>query len=159
MSQTLIIGARWCKVVSCTASPSTPFSQQDSITTGTSSTKTNTESFSASLGVKADFGSIGASLSRTTSTSITFSEEEEITQTFNVEPKDGQATVIWWQLERKYIIRGISQTIIKSSKNKDHAGPVKAFTTELVKRDKTFVATQYPVQSEMDTKGFEKFTE
>lgn len=154
--QILTVTGHWQKVVSCTASPTTPFSQTDSVTTGTSTTDTTTNSFSTSLGVAGSLGSISASLTHTISHSITLSESKTISQEFLVTPKTGEVSAIWWLLVHTYTITGTSTAIWTAN---GHRWPSQAFTKKLVSTAKTFVSTTYPASPGLTIQGFESFTE
>jgi hypothetical protein len=152
--QILTVTGHWQKVVSFTASPTTPFSQTDSVTTGTSTTDTTTNSFSASLGVAGSLGSISASMTHTFSHSVTLSESKTISQEFQVIPKTGEVSAIWWQLVHTYTITGTSAAVVAGER-----GPSQAFTKQLVSTAKTFVSSTYPASPGLTTQGFESFTE
>ena len=102
----LKIEAQWKLVVSATATPATPFSQSVSVTTGSSSTKTNTQEFSGSFGLISDFFSIGAKVSDTISESVTISVSDTVSEDFGISPKNETVTACWWQLYIKYTITG-----------------------------------------------------
>ncbi len=150
--QVLTVTAQWKKVVAATASPSTPFHQTNSVTTGTSTTETITKSFSASLGVKASLVSIGASMSQTFSQSITMSESQTISQEFSVTPKEGEISAIWWQLVYTFTITGKSKTLMGGKEIFKNS-----FTNTMTNADETFVSTFFPSQAKVETSGFEKF--
>jgi hypothetical protein len=152
-NQVLTVTGKWEKVVSCTASPETPFNQTDSVTTGTSTTNTTTKSFSDSLGVAESFLSISASMTESFSHSVTVSESKTISQEFQVTPKEGEISAIWWQMVYTYTITGTSTIVFGSQ-----AFPSKSFTKELVNSAKTFVSTIYPASTVITTKGFEEFS-
>ncbi len=150
--QILTVTAQWKKVLSCTASPSTPFNQTDSVTTGTSTTDTITKSFSASLGVAASLGSIGASMSETFSHSITMSKSKTISQQFSVTPTKEEISAIWWQLVYTYTIKGKVKLLMEGK-----ASDETPFTTTISNADETFISTVYPNSANLKTSGFEKF--
>lgn len=110
-NQVLTVTGKWEKVVSCSASPATPFNQTDSVTTGTSTTDTTTKSFSASLGVAGSLLSISESMTESFSHTVTVSESKTISQEFQVTPKEGEISAIWWQMVYTFTITGTSTRV------------------------------------------------
>lgn len=150
--QVLTITCQWKKIVSATVTPETPFSQTVSVTTGTSTTDTTTQSFSESLGVGGKLASISASMTETFSHSITLSKSKTVSRDFQIKSTAGSVSAIWWQKVYTYTING---TIIRSIFGSK--GVSEPFTTKMEASESTFVSTQYPIDSGMELKGFEEF--
>lgn len=153
-NQKIVAIAHWKKIVSCTADPITPFSHTASVTTGTSLTDSASGQFSVSMTVSNDIGSISSSLSETFTRSITFSKSSTTSNTFSVTPKDGQVSVIWWQLVHSYILEGTEEI-----KFKNKVALSREFKHTIKNYADVFVSTSFPgnASSRLTTKGFENF--
>ncbi|WP_299677277.1 hypothetical protein [uncultured Dokdonia sp.] len=151
-NQEIRVLAQWQKVVSCSASPATPFSQLVSVTNGTAITNSQTQQYSASMGVSGDMGSISASITETFSHSVTFSTATTVSDTFSVTPKSGEVSIVWWQLVHIFILTGTEELTMKGQVIK--SGHYKSIVSNHLK---TFVATSFPKNAEVETKGLEDF--
>jgi hypothetical protein len=153
-NQKIIAIADWKKIVSCTADPITPFSHTASVTTGTSLTDSASVQFSVSMTASNDIGSISAGLSETFTRSITFSKSSTTSNTFSVTPKDGQVSVIWWQLVHSYILVGTEEIMFKNE-----VALSKEFKHTIENYADVFVSTSFPgnANNRLTTKGFENF--
>ncbi len=151
-NQEIKVFAQWEKVVSCTASPATPFSQSVSITTGTAITDTQTKQYAASMGVSGDMGSISASITETFSHSVTFSTSTTVSDNFSVAPKSGQISVVWWQLTHIFVLTGTEEITLEGKILK--SGHYKSIVRNHLK---TFVSTSFPKDAGVETKGLEDF--
>ncbi|WP_417449160.1 hypothetical protein [Kordiimonas sp.] len=150
----ITVTAQWLKLLAVSCSPSTPFSKSITVTKGTSSSTTTTESFSASLGVAGKLGSISAKLSDMTSQTITFTKSETIETTFAVNPKKHQTAVVWWQPVYTYHLRGVQ--IYHPGSSFPKTVPINA---TIVHYHQEYVGVQFPETSSVSSSKIASFVE
>ncbi len=143
LSQVLTVYGQWTKLVSGTATVDSPFSQSESYTTGTVTTDSTTKSFSVSLGVSGSLGSIGGSLSESFTHTVSLSESKTVTSTFNISPKSGSVSLIWWQLVHTFEIDFAELFEFGGKKLELQPGHVR-----LVNRAQEYISTQFPAVSD-----------
>ncbi len=143
LSQVLTVYGQWTKLVSGTATVDSPFSQSESYTTGTVTTDSTTKSFSVSLGVSGSLGSIGGSLSESFTHTVSLSESKTVTSTFNISPKSGSVSLIWWQLVHTFEIDFAELVEFGDKKLELQPGHVR-----LVNRAQEYISTQFPAVSD-----------
>ncbi|MDC1162095.1 hypothetical protein OAT18_01500 [Tenacibaculum sp.] len=151
--QVLTIHGQWNKVVQCTASPSTPFSQSDSVTTGATFSTTSTETVALHFGVANSLLSIGGALTDTTTHTTTLHQSVTKTQDFKVTPLKTEISAVWWQLVYTYTITGEKGITAGNGPYQ----PQGNFNAQFISSPKTFSSTQYPESAEIETKGFEDY--
>lgn len=106
-NQQLEFKQQWVRVTSCTITPGTPFSQEESVSIGVALSVGVRGEFSASLGLKVDsLIDIGAKLSLSLSAEVSLAEVVTKKKTFNAKTEDPQASYMWWQLKSTYTITG-----------------------------------------------------
>lgn len=140
------VTAVWKKIFAVSCSPNTPFSKSFSVTSGTSSSQTTTDTFSVCLGVKSKLLDIGAKLSSITSQTISFKESVTEKKAFKVTPTAGQSSVIWWQPVYNFHLTGhefwTSGGFVKSAKLIDSV---------ITHYEKEFICRTYPKGTEVET--------
>lgn len=102
----IVMNARWVKLLEGTSQPIAPFCLSVSYTKGTETSTTDTHKFSASLGVADNILSVGASLSETFSKTISFTESETIETKFYIQNDTTPVSAVWWQLQLEFLLSG-----------------------------------------------------
>jgi hypothetical protein len=143
VDQVLTITGRYIPAVSATVSPDAPFEQQISVTTGVSTTDTDTKQFGASLGVAGSIGSIGLSISETIQHSTTWSQSTTVTNTFKLQSTKGMISGVWWQLVYDYTIDGT--LAVWTNGRRDNQGH--SFRSQIKKYGDRFIEAQFPAES------------
>jgi hypothetical protein len=149
--QELTVTGQYVPIVEVTASPSSPYSKELSITTGVSTTIETTKEFSASLGVSNDLLSVGVSINKTVSYSTTWSSETSVTDTFNLAPTETTVSAVWWQLVYYYSVVGTKQQIsyyvmpgIQTTPGSWIRHTPQSFTDSMMSRVERFEECEYP---------------
>jgi hypothetical protein len=149
-NQQLEFKQQWVRVNSCTITPDTPFSQEDSVSIGVALSVGAREEFSASLGLKvASFIDIGAKLTLELSAEVTLAEVVTKKKTFNAKTQVPRASFMWWQLKSTYTITGHRTVVIKIDGNEQIAENAD-FTNPLVCDEDVSMSTQFPASVKAD---------
>lgn len=142
--QQLEFKQQWVRVNSCTITPDTPFSQEESVSIGVALSVGAREEFSASLGLKvASFIDIGAKLTLELSAEVTLAEVVTKKKTFNAKTRDPRASYMWWQLKSTYTVTGHHEEVIKMN-GEVRGGASVDFTNPLVCDEDVSISTQFP---------------
>lgn len=143
-NQQLEFKQQWVRVTSCTITPDTPFSQEESVSVGVALSVGVREEFSASLGLKVgSFMDIGAKLTMELSAEVTLAEVVTKKKTFNAKTEVPQASYMWWQLKSTYTVTGHRVIASILNGNEDIAENTD-FTTPLVCDEDVSMSTQFP---------------
>ncbi|SEO97578.1 hypothetical protein [Mucilaginibacter sp. OK283] len=149
-NQQLEFKQQWVRVNSCTITPDTPFSQEDSVSIGVALSVGAREEFSASLGLKvASFIDIGAKLTLELSAEVTLAEVVTKKKTFNAKTQVPRASFMWWQLKSTYTVTGHRNVVIKIDGNEQIAENVD-FSNPLVCDEDVSMSTQFPASVKAD---------
>jgi hypothetical protein len=135
-SQTLTVTGIYQSVLQATASPSFSINKTITYEKGASFTQETETEFGLSLGIQAaDFATIGANLTQTTSYSTTLYASTTTSYDFILQSTSESVSVCVWQLVYTYTINGtINISGFGSS----------PFTYVMVDATDTFSSTQYP---------------
>ncbi|RWY53771.1 hypothetical protein [Mucilaginibacter gilvus] len=143
-NQQLEFKQQWVRVNSCTITPDTPFTQEDSVTIGVAMSVGLREEFSASLGLKVgSFIDIGAKLSLSLSAEVSLAAAVTKKKIFNAKTEIVRASFMWWQLKSTYTVTGNRQRVVVFN-GKDNFGEKVDFTNPLVSDEDVSVSTQFP---------------
>ncbi|MCS3732673.1 hypothetical protein FHS10_000601 [Mucilaginibacter dorajii] len=148
--QQLEFKQQWVRVTSCTITPDTPFSQEESVSIGVALSVGAREEFSASLGLKlTSFIDIGAKLTMELSAEVTLAEVVTKKKTFNVKTQVPKASYMWWQLKSTYTVTGHQRVIMIMNGNEGDPIDVD-FTKPLVCDEDVSISTQFPAAAKAD---------
>jgi hypothetical protein len=148
--QQLEFKQQWVRVTSCTITPDTPFSQEESVSIGVALSVGAREEFSASLGLKVgSLIDIGAKLTLELSAEVTLAEVVTKKKTFNVKTEFPQASYMWWQLKSTYTVTGHQRVIMIMNGNEGDPIDVD-FTKPLICDEDVSISTQFPAAAKAD---------
>jgi len=146
--QQLEFKQQWVRVTSCTITPDTPFSQEESVSIGVALSVGARAEFSASLGLKVEsLIDIGAKLSLSLSAEVSLAEVVTKKKTFNAKTEDPRASYMWWQLKSTYTVTGHRQLVVIVDDGKTRPEIIKEeadFTNPLVCDEDVSMSTQFP---------------
>ena len=123
----------WRKVKQVTLEPGSDYSQQETVTFGTSTTHSESYEFSQTVGVEVSVGggwgpfeaSVTASFEQTTThgevNSVTFEEEDSITETYSVGAGSDTRVYALWQLVDEFALVDADTTQVHESDTMVHA--------------------------------------
>lgn len=147
--QQLEFKQQWVRVTSCTITPDTPFSQEESVSIGVALSVGARAEFSASLGLKVEsLIDIGAKLSLSLSAEVSLAEVVTKKKTFNAKTEDPRASYMWWQLKSTYTVTGHRQLVVIVDDGKTRPEIIKEaadFTNPLVCDEDVSMSTQFPL--------------
>jgi hypothetical protein len=149
-NQQLEFKQQWVRVTSCTITPDTPFSQEESVSIGVALSVGLREEFSASLGLNvASLIDISAKLTLSVSAEVSLAEVVTKKKTFNAKTEDVRASYMWWQLKSTYTITGHRQlaVVINGDTRIIEDGD---FTNPLVSDEDVSISTQFPASAKAD---------
>jgi hypothetical protein len=142
--QQLEFKQQWVRVNSCTITPDTPFSQEDSVSIGVALSVGARAEFSASLGLNvASLIDIGAKLTLELSAEVTLAEVVTKKKTFNAKTQVPRASFMWWQLKSTYTVTGYNEEVLRINGEIKNRGGVD-FTNPLVCDEDVSMSTQFP---------------
>lgn len=149
INQQLEFKQQWVRVTSCTITPDTPFSQEESVSIGVALSVGVREEFSASLGLKVDsLIDIGAKLTLSLSAEVSLAEVVTKKKTFNAKTEDPRASYMWWQLKSTYTVIGHRQSVLIVEDGKTRQESIREeadFANPLVCDEDVSMSTQFPL--------------
>jgi hypothetical protein len=150
-NQQLEFKQQWVRVNSCTITPDTPFSQEDSVSIGVALSVGAREEFSASLGLKVgSYMDIGAKLTLELSAEVTLAEVVTKKKTFSAQTQVPQASYMWWQLKSTYTVTGHRVIAVKLGSNDEQLAENTDFTNPLVCDEDVSMSTQFPASAKAE---------
>jgi hypothetical protein len=153
--QQLEFKQQWVRVTSCTITPDTPFSQEESVSIGVALSVGAREEFSASLGLKVgSYLDIGAKLTMELSAEVTLAEVVTKKKTFNAKTQVSQASYMWWQLKSTYTVTGYRVVAVKLNGQDQHTDGAD-FKNPLVCDEDVSMSTQFPASAKAEFTVFD----